>query len=221
MERAKMERAKEVASILLATRIVSLRPREPYKWQSGMIVPIYCDHRELLSFPGERERIIDIFEETIKQVWPNVDVIAGVAIAGIPWGMLVANRLKLPFIYVRKERKNHGKEKRIEGRLPTGTQNIGIIEDLTSTGESLVSVDIALREETEANVRGGAIFTYELAEAQERFTRERFEVFSLSNITTLLKVAVEKGSLGEDEVGIVEQWRDDPWGWAKKMGFES
>ncbi|MDI6602931.1 MAG: orotate phosphoribosyltransferase [Patescibacteria group bacterium] len=204
----------EVAKILLTTKIVSFGV---YKWQSGILAPIYCDHRELLSFPKERERIIDIFEETIKQAWPNVEVIAGVAMAGIPWAILVADRLKLPFIYIRKERKNHGKEKRIEGRLPLGIQRIGIIEDLISTGQSLMSAAIAIREETGAvNIKGGSIFTYELSEAQERFDKERIEVFSLSNITTLVKTAVKTGYLTKREAKSVEQWRDDPWGGASK-----
>ncbi|NCO80206.1 orotate phosphoribosyltransferase [bacterium] len=209
----------EVALILLRNKILSFYADKPFVFQSGMIVPIYCDNRELLFLPEVRNRIVNIQAETIKQMWPEINVIAGVATAGIPWGALVAGRLDLPFIYVRKERKNHGREKRIEGRLPTKEQNIGLIEDLISTGESFISAALAIREEVGAEVKGGAIFTYELPEAQEGFAREGLEVVSLSNITVILRVALREGFLTEERVRIIEQWRDDPWNWGEKMGF--
>lgn len=215
-----MDIGREVALILLRFGIVSLKPKDPYVWQSGMKAPIYCDHRELLSFSEERNRIIDIFAETINQEWPEVEVIAGVETVGIPYGALIAGRLNLPFVYVRKEKKAYGKGRRMEGRLAPGTRYIGVIEDLISTGQTLADAIVAVRNETGAQVKGGAIFTYELSEAQERFAEAKIEVFSLSSISTLLKVALEKGFLTQSEVEIIEEWRKDPWNWAKKMGFE-
>ena len=202
-------RAEKVALILLETGIVSFDTEKGFEWQSGITASIYCDHRKLLSFPKARNEITDIFVNTIRQIWPQVEIIAGVETGGIPWSALIADRIKLPLIYVRKKRKGYGKQQRIEGEPPQKKQNVGVIEDLVSTGESIDSA-IAVAKESKANVKGFSIFTYELEESKKRFSDEKIEVFSLTNLSALLKAAIRNGFLKENEVKIIEQWRNDP-----------
>lgn len=209
------DRAEKVTLILLETGIVSFDTGKGFEWQSGIIAPIYCDHRKLLSFPKARNKITDIFVDTIKQIWPQVEIIAGVETGGISWGTLIADRMDLPLIYVRKKRKGHGKQKRIEGKVLREEQNVGVIEDLVSTGESIDNA-ITVIKESGANVKGFSIFIYELEESKKRFNKEKMEVFSLTNLSILLEIAVRKGFLKENEVRIIEQWRNDPWGWKKR-----
>lgn len=203
-------RKEEVALVLLQKGIVRLRPEEPFVWRSGIRAPIYCDIRELLSFPKERIKIIAIFAEAVKEFRPQPEVIAGVETGGIPFAGLVADRMNLPLIYVRKERKDHGREKRIEGWLPPTKKNVAVIDDVISTGESLYGAANAIEQEakTRVNVFGFCIFNYELKEFQKRFFGGGMEVFSLTNLSTLSKVAVEKGFWKKGEAEIVEQWRE-------------
>lgn len=208
-------KTEEAALILLETGIVSFDIKKGFEWQSGIIAPIYCDHRKLLFFPKERNKITGIFIDTIKRIWPQVEIIAGVETGGIPWSALIADKMDLPLIYVRKKRKAHGKQKRIEGEPLQEEQNVGVIEDLVSTGESIDSA-ITVIKKSGANVKGFSIFTYELKESKERFKREKIEVFSLTNLSVLLKVAIKDGFLKENEVRIIKQWRNDPWRWKKK-----
>ncbi len=209
------DKAEKAALILLETGIVSFDTGKGFKWQSGIIAPIYCDHRKLLSSPKARNKITDILVGTIRQIWPQVEIIAGVETGGIPWGTLIADRMDLPLIYVRKKRKEHGKQKRIEGEPLQEEQNIGVIEDLVSTGESIDNA-ITVIKESGANVKGFSIFTYELEESKKRFSEGKIKIFSLINLSILLEIAVRKGFLKENEVRIIEQWRNNPWGWKNK-----
>ena len=202
------DKAEKVALILLEIGIVSFDTGKGFEWQSGITAPIYCDHRKLLFFPKARNKITDIFVDAIKQIWPQVEIIAGVETGGISWSALIADKMDLPLIYIRKKRKEHGKQKRIEGLPPKKGQNIGVIEDVVSTGGSLGST-IAVVKKSGANAKGFSIFTYGLEESKERFKEEKIEVFSLTNLNALLKVAVKNGFLKENEVKIIEQWRND------------
>ena len=201
-------KTKEVALILLEAKIVSFNTKKFYRWRSGIIAPIYLDHRDFFSLTKERKAITNIFVETIGQNWSQVEIIAGVATAGIPWATWIADKMDIPLIYVQKEKKGYGKEKRIDGLPPKKGQNVAVIEDVISTGGSIDSA-IAVIKESGANTKGFSIFTYGLEESKKRFKKEKIKAFSLTNLSTLLKVAVKNGFLKENEVKIIEQWRND------------
>lgn len=217
-----MKNRREIALILLEKGIVKVRTEDPfYVWRSGIRSPIYCDIKELLSFPRGRKKVIKIFAETIKNFYPRVDVIAGVETSGIPLATSVADRMNLPLIYVRKEKKDHGKERRIEGRLPPGRKNIGLIDDVISTGGSLLSAVRAIKKERIVNVSGFAVFSYGLEEFQDNLKEVRKEfaltggmgVTSLTNLEVLLEVAGQRGLWKKDEIEIVKRWRENPRQW--------
>lgn len=200
---------KQIAASLLDIEAVTLSPNEPFTWSSGIKSPIYCDNRMTLSYPNVRRMIAGEFETIIKEKFPDVDVIAGTATAGIPHAAWVSELLELPMVYVRGSAKGHGKQNQIEGKLSSG-QKVVIIEDLISTGGSAIKAAEALRE-AGANVLGvAAIFTYELADAKTNFKEADLETSVLTTFSTLLDVAKGRGTISGEEEKKLLAWSNDP-----------
>ncbi len=203
---------KQIAQDLLEIQAISLEPNQPFTWASGIKSPIYCDNRITLSYPVVRERITDAFVQLIKEKFKDVDVIAGVATAGIPQAALVAQKMGLPMVYVRSKAKDHGKENLIEGRVEKGQKCI-VIEDLISTGGSvLVAVD-ALKEEGVEVLSVCAIFTYLLPKAMSNFEAHQTRLETLSNYDVLMDVALEKNFIQEEDLELLKKWKKDPASW--------
>ena len=211
--------AEDVAEVLLKSKAVVLRPQEPFRFTTGILSPIYCDNRLLLSSVTERESIVGYFVEKIRENGIKADVIAGIATASITWASLIAEKLKKPMIYVRKEAKQHGMKNLIEGKLDKGAKVL-VVEDLISTGSTSLSAVAAVREAGAAADRCLAIFTYEMKVATEGFKQLNCELITLSNFSTLVKVAAEKGYVKKEELAVLIDWSKDPVGWGRKMGFE-
>jgi len=214
-----MSSEEKVAELLLKAGAILLRPQKPFKFASGILSPIYCDNRLLLSKPKERKILTDYYVEKIRHEDIEADVIGGIATASIPWAALVAEHLNKPMIYIRKEAKDHGKENLIEGGLEKG-QSVLIVEDLVSTGgTSLASVASARKEGAVVN-ECLAIFTYEMELAKNAFNEAKCRLLTLSNFSTLVKVAAEKGYIKPEEISMLKEWSKNPAEWGKKMGFE-
>ncbi len=214
-----MSTEEEVAELLLKAQAVILRPRKPFKFASGILSPIYCDNRLLLSKPKEREVLREFYVKKIKEMKINADVIAGIATASIPWAALVAEKLNKPMIYIRKDAKDHGRENLIEGGLEKG-QTVLVIEDLVSTGGTSLASVAAARKEGAVVEKCLAIFTYEMELAKKGFADAHCELLTLSNFSTLVEVAAKKGYINEQEIEMLREWSKDPAQWGKKMGFE-
>ena len=200
-------------------KAVTLRVDPPYKWVSGMFSPIYTDNRILMSYPAERKTMVKCLLGAMRKMGTEADVIAGVATSGIPWAAWVAASLSKPMVYARAERKGHGKENLVEGRLKPG-QRVIVIEDLISTGGSSVSAVENVRK-AGGNVENClGIFTYEMEKARENFDRAGCKLTTLSNFSTLIQVGAEMGYIAKGEKEKVLEWSRDPQGWGKRMGFE-
>jgi orotate phosphoribosyltransferase len=208
------EFARELALDLLKIDAVILRPNDPFTWTSGWNSPIYCDNRLTLIYPELRSKIADNLAGFIKSRYPDVDVITGTATAGIPHAAWVAERLAKPMAYVRGKAKAHGLTSQIEGGVKK-EQSTVIIEDLISTGGSVIAVKEVL-EFVGARVVGAvSIFTYGFDVANEHFEAEGLEVASLTDYNTLLDVAIENGYIDESDLGILNQWRENPDTWPR------
>ena len=206
--------AREVAEYLLEIKAVVLNPSQPFTWTSGIKSPIYCDNRKTLSFPKVRTFIKSSFADIISEEFEHVEVIAGVATAGIPHGALVADILNVPFVYVRDKPKGHGLENQIEGKLEKG-QKVFVIEDLISTGGSSIKAVDALRE-AGAEVLGlGAIFTYGFEKSVKAFEQANCKFFTLSNYEILLDKAIEENYIKPEEKSELIKWYKDPEAWKK------
>ncbi|MBJ6363186.1 orotate phosphoribosyltransferase [Paenibacillus sp. MAHUQ-46] len=200
---------KEIAKHLLNIEAVALRPNEPFTWTSGIKSPIYCDNRLTMSYPEIRDIIAEGFAALVKELYPDADVIAGTATAGIPHAAWVSQKLGLPMIYIRDKAKGHGKQNQIEGKLAAG-QKVVIIEDLISTGGSSIKAAQAVAE-AGGDVQGVvAIFTYQLARAEEAFHEAGIPLATLSNYTALIDAALELGTIQEGDVALLKSWREDP-----------
>lgn len=207
--------AEKTAELLLQINAIKLNPQTPFLWASGWKSPIYCDNRITLSFPPIRNFLRDEFAKNIEEKFGKPDVIAGVATGAIGIGILVAEKLGLPFVYVRPEPKKHGRQNQIEGFLDKG-QNVVVVEDLISTGKSSLQAVEALRENG-ANIKGmAAIFSYGFEIAETNFKNENVELFTLSNYENLLNLALEKGYITEKEQEILSEWRKNPSEWDVK-----
>ncbi|MBN2453931.1 orotate phosphoribosyltransferase [Candidatus Woesearchaeota archaeon] len=204
----------DVAEILLRKDAVTLRPENPFKYASGILSPIYCDNRILMSYVKERTKIVDFFLEAIRKNDLDVDVIAGTEAAGIPWAAWIAARLNKPMVFVRKKQKDHGKENRIEGHLHKST-NVVVIEDLVSTGGSSLAAVEAVREAGGDVIACVAIFDYGMAASKKAFEAAKCRLISLSNFQTLVDVAVKKGYIKSDEKKLVLDWSKAPEKWGK------
>jgi orotate phosphoribosyltransferase len=206
---------KKTAEYLLQIKAIKLQPSNPFTWASGWKSPIYCDNRKTLSFPEVRSYIRDSFASMINDLYPQVEMIAGVATGAIAHGVLVADKLALPFIYVRSGVKEHGLGNQIEGYFEEG-QKIVVIEDLISTGGSSLNAVNALRE-SHCEVLGMvAIFTYEFKKATDAFVTGNCRLNTLSNYTVLVETALQTGYIGQTEVETLKKWRLDPASWGVK-----
>jgi orotate phosphoribosyltransferase len=208
--------AKKTAEYLLQIKAIKLQPSNPFTWASGWKSPIYCDNRKTLSFPEVRSYIRNSFADLVKTLYPGADLIAGVATGAIAHGALTADKLGLPFIYVRSGAKEHGLGNQIEGYYKPG-QSVVVIEDLISTGGSSLSAVKALRE-AGCNVLGMlAIFTYEFKKASDAFAAENCTLLTLSSYSVLIDAAVKSGYIGESDVETLKKWRADPAAWGVKL----
>jgi len=199
---------------LLQINAIKLNPANPFTWASGWKSPIYCDNRKTLSYPKVRNEICDGFKKQIIEKYPDAEAIAGVATGAIAHGMLVADRLNLPFIYVRSAPKKHGLENLVEGEFKAG-QKVVVIEDLISTGLSSLSAVEALRS-AGCNVLGMlAIFTYGFNHASENFKNSNVKIDTLANYTQLIELAIEQGFVNKDHLELLQSWRNDPENWGK------
>ena len=207
------EEAKQIANHLLQIKAIILQPNNPFTWASGWKSPIYCDNRKTLSFPNIRTHIRIKICEIIKEKYPHVNVIAGVATGGIAIGALIAEELGLPFIYVRASNKEHGKKNLIEGYYDSG-QSVVVIEDLISSGKSSLAAVEALREE-DLNVKGLiSIFTYSFEEANKNFNKYSCEKTSLCDYETLIEEALKSNYIDQKDLSILKNWRKDPKNWS-------
>ncbi|VXB05494.1 orotate phosphoribosyltransferase [Exiguobacterium sp. 8H] len=202
---------KQISEALLQIEAVTLSPTEPYTWSSGLKSPIYCDNRLTLSYPKVRQVIVD---GLVKSVNPtDVDVIAGTATAGIPHGALLADRLGLPFIYVRSSAKGHGKGNQIEGRLEAGARVL-VIEDLLSTGMSSIDAAKAIRQAGGDVIGIQAIFSYGLPVLQKNLSDADLTATSLTTFSELIEVAESTGVLNRSELDSLRDWQEDPRAWS-------
>lgn len=208
------ESAKKVAQSLLQIKAIKLQPNQPFTWASGWNSPIYCDNRKILSYPKVRTFIRQQFVDAIKEHYPKVEVIAGVATGGIAIGALVAEEMGLPFVYVRAAAKGHGLQNMIEGEVPTD-KNVVIIEDLISTGGSSLTALKALRD-AKSNVLGMvAIFTYGFETAVQNFKTNNCSLITLCDYNILIETAEADNYIAENDVKSLSEWRTDPEKWKK------
>lgn len=214
MEKSANEKAVslKIASELLRIKAIKLNTQTPFTWSSGWKSPIYCDNRISLSYPETRSLIKAALAAAAKELFPDIEAVAGVATAGIPQGALVADVLGLPFVYVRSKPKGHGMENLIEGEITKGTKVV-LVEDLVSTGGSSLKAAEAL-EHAEAQVIGMlAIFTYGFSIAQENFEKARIPLHCLSNYSVMLEEALSQGYIQSDQLETLEKWRKSPDTW--------
>ncbi|MGO5434727.1 orotate phosphoribosyltransferase [Enterococcus cecorum] len=204
----------QVAQNLLAIKAVFLSPNEPFTWASGIKSPIYCDNRLTMSFPKVRRLIAKGLAEKIKKQFPEVEVIAGTATAGIPHAAWVAEILDLPMVYIRSKAKDHGKGNQIEGQITPG-QKMVVIEDLISTGGSVLEACQAAKREGAAILGVAAIFTYELPKGATNFNTAKLPLVTLTNYTTLIQTALEEGYISEADLALLTAWKHDPENWLK------
>ncbi|TAL43573.1 MAG: orotate phosphoribosyltransferase [Chitinophagaceae bacterium] len=207
-----MTDARIVAEKLLQVNAVKLNPENPFTWASGWKSPIYCDNRRVLSFPFIRDYIKSELCNVIFEKFPQAEMLAGVATAGIAWGAMAADQLKLPFVYVRPKPKEHGLGNQIEGYFEEG-KKVVVVEDLVSTGKSSMQVVDVLKEaglEIEGMV---SIFTYGFSIATDLFNKVGLRYYPLTDYPTLIQLATEKGIVASDQQEILLKWQADPAGW--------
>jgi len=204
--------AKKTAELLLQIKAIKLQPNEPFTWASGWKSPIYCDNRTTLSFPTIRNYIREKLAQIIEEEYGKPDVIAGVATGAIAIGVLVAQHLNIPFIYVRPEPKSHGRKNQVEGLLEKN-QKVVVVEDLISTGKSSLNAVKALKEEG-AIVKGMvAIFSYGFDIADENFKKENVKLTTLSDYDNLLEQTFDSNYISKKELETLKQWRENPAEW--------
>ena len=209
------EISKAIAKDLLTIEAVFLRPNEPFTWASGIKSPIYCDNRMTMRYPAVRKAIASGLAAQIKEHFPDVEVIAGTATAGIPHAAWVADILDLPMVYIRSKAKDHGKGNQIEGRITEG-QKMVVIEDLISTGGSVLEACEAAAREG-ANVLGvAAIFTYELPQGLNNFEKAQLPLVTLTNYSTMIDTALEMDYIGKEDIALLQQWKQSPQTWTGK-----
>lgn len=204
-----------IAEKLLEINAVALRPNEPFTWTSGMRSPIYCDNRLTLSYPAVRRKIADGLKQLIEENFPEAEVIAGTATAGIPHAAWVSELMDLPMCYVRSKAKEHGKGNQIEGQVQEG-QKVVVVEDLISTGGSVITAVEALRE-AGCDVLGAvSIFTYGLEKGKEMLRQAGIKTESLTNFSTLVEVAIKTGNISKDDQESLLSWSQDPTEWSNQ-----
>ncbi|MBD8003961.1 orotate phosphoribosyltransferase [Bacillus norwichensis] len=206
--------SQSIAKHLLDIRAVFLQPNDPFTWSSGMKAPIYCDNRLTMSYPDVRRKIAEGLAELIKTKFPETELIAGTATAGIPHAAWISDILELPMCYVRSKAKSHGKGNQIEGKASQG-QKVVVVEDLISTGGSSIVAVKALKE-AGCDVLGVvSIFSYELDKAKTAFDEEGVKAFSLTGYSDLIETAFENNLIKEEDLATLRSWRENPEDWGK------
>jgi orotate phosphoribosyltransferase len=206
--------AKETSKLLLQINAIKLNPKNPFTWASGWKSPIYCDNRTILSYPNTRKLICDYLVKEIEKNFNNYDIIAGVATGAIGIGMLVANKLNKPFIYVRAGRKKHGRKNSVEGYFKNN-QKVVVIEDLISTGKSSLEACDSLIAEN-LKVKGlVSIFNYNFDISKNNFQSKQIKYHSLCSYNFLIEYAAEENYISKSELEQLEKWRSDPENWNK------
>jgi orotate phosphoribosyltransferase len=207
-----MSTPKQFAEKLLQIKALQINLQKPYTWASGWHSPVYCDNRKVLSFPYTRDFVKSELANMILDKFPDAEVIAGVATAGIAHGVMAADLLKLPFIYVRAKPKEHGMGNQIEGVLEKG-QKVVVVEDLVSTGKSSLQVVDVLREQGAEVLGMCALFTYGFPVADEAFAKAGLPLYTISNYQALMEVCEEQKLIAPEQKATLEQWRVDPGNW--------
>jgi orotate phosphoribosyltransferase len=205
-----------MAERLLEINAVALKPQDPFTWTSGLKSPIYCDNRLTLSYPGIRREIAQGLEKLIQENFSGAEVIAGTATAGIPHAAWVSDLMNLPMCYVRSKAKGHGKGNQIEGKVEKG-QKVVVVEDLISTGGSVITAVQALREAGCEVLGVVSIFTYGLEKGREAFAQEQIKSHSLTDFPTLVGVAIEKGYISGDDQESLLSWSQNPAEWSNRI----
>ena len=206
--------AKQLSKYLLQINAIILQPDKPFKWAAGWNSPIYCDNRKTLSHPKIRSYIRKNLSSLIHSKYKDIDVIAGVATAGIPHGALIADEMNLPFIYVRSQEKSHGKQNKIEGEV-INDQNVVLVEDLISSGKSSIDAAITLRNHGLKVKAITSIFTYGFDAAVDNFKKNNYNFISLCDYNTMIIQALKDNYITEDQLPILEEWRSNPSIWKK------
>ena len=209
-----MSTQKHFAEKLMQIKALQINLQQPYSWASGWNSPVYCDNRKVLSYPYVRDFVKSELANMALEHFPNADVIAGVATAGIPHGTMAADLLKLPFIYVRDKPKAHGMGNQIEGVLEAG-QKVVVIEDLVSTGKSSLKAVDAIKAAGGEVIGMCALFTYGFDAAKEAFETANIPLHTISNYTALMDVVEEQKLIQPEEKATLEAWRADPANWRK------
>jgi orotate phosphoribosyltransferase len=207
-----MTNEKATAEKLLQINAIKLSPQQPFTWASGWKSPIYCDNRKVLSFPFSRDFIKSEMCNVVFEQFPDAELLAGVGTAGIPWGAMVSDQLKLPYIYVRPKPKEHGMGNQVEGVYEKGAKVV-VIEDLISTGKSSLEVVEVLRKVGVEVIGMVAIFTYGFDIAEKAFSAAGVRYTTLTNYNTLIELAAEKGIVSAEEQKTLLNWRQDPANW--------
>lgn len=208
------ENAYKTASNLLQIKAIKLQPQDPFTWASGWKSPIYCDNRLSLSYPEIRKFIAQSLAEAIQEKYGEFDVVAGVATGAIAVGILVAEVLDKPFVYVRSSAKAHGRQNKVEGHLPENSKVV-VVEDLISTGMSSLDAVAALREMNAEVVGMAAIFSYGFEKAAYNFETSNCNLVTLSNYNYLLEHALTTGYITDEQMQILQEWRVSPSTWGK------
>ena len=202
----------KIDEVLLNLNAVILRTKPPFRWASGILSPVYTDNRILMSYPKEREFIVNSLIKLIKKNKIKFDGFAATATAGIPWAAWLCHKLRKPMVYVRSEAKDHGKENKVEGRVEEGKTYI-VVEDLISTGNSSINTINAVREKGGIVEHCIAIFTYEMEKANLNFQNANVQLLTLTNFTSLVKIALKKKYISKEQLNHIMDWKKHPEGW--------
>ncbi|MBB1062423.1 orotate phosphoribosyltransferase [Limosilactobacillus fastidiosus] len=213
-----MTYSQRVAQVLLNINAVTLNPEKPFTWASGMKSPIYTDNRLTISFPDVRQAIVNGMAEQIKLHFNEAEAIAGTATAGIPHATGVAQQMGLPMVYVRTKPKDHGEGKQVEGILRPG-EKVVVIDDLISTGGSVLNAVHAIESEGAEVIGVVSIFTYQLQAAEQNFMVNGLQYYSVTNYSTLVNLAKENGLINTDHLKSLQEWRKDPMKWSNQHGL--
>ncbi|MFC4873770.1 orotate phosphoribosyltransferase [Negadavirga shengliensis] len=203
-----------ISKKLLEINAIKLSPNQPFTWASGWKSPIYCDNRLSLSYPDVRKLVQENLVKAIQKHFLNIEAVAGVATAGIPQGVLIADKLNLPFLYVRSKPKGHGMENMIEGKVTEG-QRVVVVEDLVSTGGSSLKAVNDLKNAGFEVLGMVAIFTYGFDIALQNFKKENVKLICLSDYASLLPQALGDGYISDNDMATLAQWRENPAEWGK------
>ncbi|WP_283617950.1 orotate phosphoribosyltransferase [Ligilactobacillus hohenheimensis] len=207
---------KQIAKDLLSIKAVELSPAKPFTWASGLKSPIYCDNRLTISYPEIRTRIAQGIAAQIKDRYPDAEVIAGTATAGIPHAAWVAAELNLPLVYVRSKPKDHGQGRQVEGVLPNGAKTV-VIDDLLSTGGSVLKAVTAAQNEGAQVIGVAGIFSYQLPRLDANFQEAGIPYTTITNYTELLDAAVEENYVTAEDRAVLADWRQDPQAWGARF----